>query len=85
MDRPTPEPPFPDALRTGRRFITPCCTAATFEFSVGGVLLLATRVAGHGWFPAEPGRIESIGERGTFIEADGIEHRVPGRPEQGGH
>ena len=28
----TPESPFPDICRTGRMFVTPCCTAGVFEF-----------------------------------------------------
>ena len=76
MDQPSPNPPFPDACRTGRAFITPCCTASTREFLVDGVLYLASRVAGHGWWPARRGRIEDINDTGTLVEADGTERRV---------
>ena len=73
----TQEPPFPDAQRTGRAFITPCCTAATHEFLVDGVLWLAFSVAGHGWAAPWPGRIEDINnDDGTMVEADGSERRT---------
>lgn len=76
MDQRSPNPPFPDACRTGRAFITPCCTASTREFLVDGVLYLASRVAGHSWSPAWRGRIEDINETGTLVEADGAERPV---------
>ena len=41
----TKDAPFPDAQRTGRAFITPCCTAGSREFLVDGVLWLAFHVA----------------------------------------
>ena len=44
----TKDTPFPDAQRTGRAFITPCCTASADEFLVEGVLWLAFHVTGHG-------------------------------------
>lgn len=61
----TPEPPFPDACRTGRKFITPCCTSSLHEFVADGTLHLASRVAGHGWSAAleragiDPDRLRS--------------------------
>ena len=76
MDQRSPNPPFPDACRTGRAFITPCCTASTREFLVDGVLYLASRVAGHDWSPAWRGRIEDINHTGTLVEADGTERQV---------
>lgn len=76
MDEPTPDPPFPDACRTGRAFITPCCTAAQREFQVDGVLYLVFHVAGHGWFPARPGSIDDINDDGTIVEKDGTERRI---------
>ena len=79
---PTADPPFPDACRTGRAFISPCCTAGTFEFLVDGVLYLSFHVAGHGWFPAWPGRIEDINDTGTLVEAPGQERRVHWRPDR---
>lgn len=82
MDQPTREPPFPDHCRTGRKFITPCCTAGTHEFLVDGVHHLAFCAAGHGWWPAHPGRIEGINDTGTLVEADGTERRVFWRPER---
>ena len=84
MDRPTTDPLFSDALRTGRKSIMPCCTADTHEFLVDGEHHLATRVAGHGWPPSEPGRIERIDDTGTVVEADGTECRVCQRPERDG-
>jgi hypothetical protein len=84
MDNPTREPPFPDACRTGRMFITPCCTASTHEFSVGNVLHLASRVAGHGWSLAWPGRIEDINDDGTLVETDGTERPVRWRADRDG-
>lgn len=76
MDQPSHNPPCPDACRTGRRFISPCCTASTTEFLVDGVLHLALHVAGHGWWPARPDRIDDINDIGTLVEADGAERPV---------
>lgn len=84
MDEPTRDPPFPDACRTGRCFITPCCTASTHEFLVDGAHYLAFQVAGHGWWPARPGRIEDINDTGTLVAADGAERRVRWRPDREG-
>ena len=72
----TPEPPFPDACRTGRKFISPCCTAGVLEFRADNVLHLASHVAGHGWSAAWPGRIEDINDDGVIVEADGAERRI---------
>ena len=72
----TEGPPFPDACRTGRAFISPCCAAGTFEFCVDDTHYLSTSVAGHGWFPARPSRIEDINDTGTLVEAPGKERRV---------
>ena len=72
----TEDPPFPDACRTGRAFISLCCTAGTYEFCVDGTRYLSTSVAGHGWFAARPGRIEDINDTGTLVEAPGNERRV---------
>ena len=82
MQNPTRDPPFPDACRTGRMFITPCCTASTHEFLVDGALHLASRVAGHGWFPARPGCIEDINDDGTLVDADGTERRLRWRADR---
>jgi hypothetical protein len=41
MHGPTRNPPFPDACRTGRLFITICCMASTHEFEVDGALCSA--------------------------------------------
>ncbi len=76
------EPPFPLACRTGRAFISPCCTAGTFEFLVNGTYYLATSVAGHGWFPVRPGRIEDINDTGTLVEAPGRERPVHWRADR---
>lgn len=84
MDRPTPDPPFPGVLRTGRRPITPCRTASTHEFLVDGEHHFATRVAGHGWLPSDSGRVEFIDDTGSVVEADGTERRVCQRPERDG-
>lgn len=84
MDDPTPEPPFPDTCRTGRAFITPCCTASQREYLVDGVLYLVFHVAGHGWFPARPGRIEDINDSGTLCDGAGNERRVYWRPDREG-
>ncbi len=84
MYDPTPELPFPDACRTGRAFITPCCTAGTYEFLFEDVLYLSFHVAGHGWFPARPGRIEDINDTGTICDGTGNERRVYWRPDREG-
>lgn len=84
MDQRSSNPPFPDTCRTGRAFITPCCTASTREFLVDGVLYLASRVAGHGWSPAWRGRIEDVNDTGTLVEADGTERRVYWRADREG-
>lgn len=76
MDEPTRDPPFPDACRTGRKFITPCCTASQTEFMWDGVLWLAFHVAGHGWFSARPGSIDCINDDGTIVERNGGERRI---------
>ena len=76
----TPNPPFPDACRTGRAFISPCCTASVTEFLSGGQLCLASRVAGHGWSAPWPGCIEDINDTGTLVDADGSERPVFWRP-----
>ena len=70
------DPPFPDACRTKRMFITPCCTASTHEFSIDNVLHRASRVAGYGWFEPRPGRVEDNDDDGTLVDADGTERRV---------
>jgi len=80
----TPEPPFPDACRTGRKFISPCCTASLHEFLADGTLHLASSVAGHGWSAAWPGCIEDINDDGTIIGADGSERRIRWRAEREG-
>ena len=72
----TVEPPFPDTARTGRSFISPCCTASVAEFLVDGTLRLAGRVAGHGWSEPWHGSIDGINDTGTVVEADGTERRV---------
>jgi len=80
MEDRTTNPPFPDACRTGRAFITSCCTSSTREFLVDGVLCLASRVAGHGWFPPHRGCIEDINDTGTLVDADGTERHVQWQP-----
>ncbi len=75
-------PPFTDAQRTGRSFITPCCTAGTFEFRLDDVLWLASHVAGHGWSAPWRGSIDDINDTGTKVDADGAEHRVSWDPER---
>lgn len=84
MDPRTAEPPFPDACRTGRVFLTPCCTASTREFIVDGVLYLASSVVGHGWSVPWRGRIEDINDDGCVVEADGSERRIRWRAGQEG-
>ena len=84
MDQPTRDPPFPDACRTGHKFISPCCTASQTEYLVDGVLHLASRIAGHGWFPARPGRIKDINDDGWVVEADGRERRIRWQPDREG-
>ena len=79
MDR-TAEPPFPDAARTGRAFISPCCTASIREFLVDGTLWLAGSVAGHGWGQPWMGRIEDINDTGTLVDADGTERPTRWNP-----
>ena len=76
MDEPTRDPPFPDECRTGRAFITPCCTGKQTEYRVDGVLYLVFHVAGHGWFPARPGSIDQINDTGTIVDSSGQERRV---------
>jgi len=45
---------------------------------------LSFHVAGHGWFPARPGRIEDINDTGTFCDGAGNERRVYWRPDREG-
>jgi hypothetical protein len=79
MDR-TPHPPFPDTARTGRAFISPCCTASVTEFLVDGQLWLAGSVAGHGWSQPWQGSVDDINDTGTLVDADGSERRIYWRP-----
>ena len=83
MDQPSPNPPFPDACRTGRAFITPYNASST-EFLVDGVLYIASAVVGRGWWPARPGRVEDINHTGTLVEADGTERRIVWRADREG-
>lgn len=82
MSERTPEAPFPDACRTGRAFISPCCTASIREFMVDGTLYLASSVAGHGWSTPWQGRIEDINDTGTLIEKDGSERPIHWRADR---
>jgi hypothetical protein len=84
MPGPTRNPPFPDACRTGRLFITVCCAASTREFLVGGALCLAFHVEGHGWFELRPGCVDDINDDGTLVEADGTERPVRWRADRDG-
>ena len=79
----TPNPPFPDHTRTGRAFITPCCTADVREFLIDGQFWLAGSVVGHGWSAPWPGRIEDINDTGTIVEAHGSERPIRWRPQPG--
>jgi len=54
------------------------------EFLAGCTLHLASRVAGHGWPAAWPGRIEGINDDGTIVEADGTGRRIRWRAEREG-
>ena len=83
MDQPSPNPPFPDACRTGRAFITPYKVSST-EFLVDGVLYIASAVVGRGWWPARPGRVEDINHTGTLVEADGTARRIVWRADREG-
>jgi hypothetical protein len=56
MDR-TKRPPFPEAARTGRVFISPCRTVSLREFLVDGTSWLASSIAGHGWSASQRGHI----------------------------
>ena len=79
----TPACPFPDEARTGRAFISPCCTASVREFLVDGQLWLAGSVAGHGWSAPWRGSIDDINDTGTIVRADGTECPIrwsPSRP-----
>ena len=80
----TVDAPFPDACRTGRAFISPCCTAAVREFEVDGVLYLASSVVGHGWSAPWQGRIEDINDTGTLVDKDGSERRIYWRGDREG-
>jgi hypothetical protein len=75
MDR-TAEPPFPNCARTGRAFITPCCTAGVFEFLIDSQHWLSGHVAGHGWSKPWTGQIEDINDTGTLVDQDGTERRI---------
>ena len=78
----TKEPPFTDTTRTGRAFISPCCTAGVYEFRVDGTLWLAGSVAGHGWDKPWSGNVDDINDTGTKVDADGMERRVYWRAER---
>lgn len=81
MDR-TPEPPFAADARTGRAFISPCCTAGVHEFMVDGQLWLASSVAGHGWGKPWRGSIDEINDTGTLVDANGTERSVHWRADR---
>ena len=72
----TADAPFPDDTRTGRAFISPCCTASVNEFCIDGVLWLAGSVAGHGWSKPWQGSIDDINDTGTIVDADRTERQV---------
>ena len=67
---------FPLSAKTGRAFITPCCTSGVYEFFVDGELWLAGSVAGHGWNAPWKGSIDDINDTGTKVDANGAERRV---------
>ncbi len=74
--------PFPDNTRTGRAFISPCCTASITEFSINGTLWLAISVAGHGWTKPWIGSIDDINDTDTIVDADRTERRIFWRPDE---
>lgn len=78
----TEDPPFPESQRTGRAFITPCCTGGLYEFRVDGALSVSFHVAGHGWDAPRPGSIDEVNDTGTKVDADGTERRVFWRPDR---
>ena len=80
MSERTPEAPFPDACRTGRAFISPCCTVIAREFAVDGALYLASCVAGHGWSAPWRGCIDAVNDTGTIVEKDGGERPIRWQP-----
>jgi hypothetical protein len=63
---------------TGRKFITPCCTASTIEYvDESGHTWLRSQVVGHGWTSDYfRGAVDEINDGGTVVEADGSERRV---------
>ena len=78
----TEQCPFRDDQRTGRAFITPCCTSSVREFLVDGMLHLAQSVVGHGWPAPWQGSIDGINDTGTIVEADGTERAIRWRPRE---
>jgi hypothetical protein len=72
----TKDCPFPEEAKTGRMFITPCCTASVNEFLVDGELWMCGSVAGHGWGKPWKGKVEDINDTGTMVDADGSERKV---------
>ncbi len=79
----TKQAPFPDALRTGWSFTTPCCTSGVEEYLVDGTYWLANSVAGHGWSQPWQGRVPDINDTGTIAAPDGTERRIRWKPEPG--
>jgi hypothetical protein len=69
-------------IETGRKYITPCCTAATVEYrDESGALFLRCTVAGHGWTSDYfAGSVDEINDTGTIVEADGTERSVHWKP-----
>ena len=49
-----------------------------------GMLHRVSRVAGHGWSAAWPGRIEDINDDGSIAEADGTERPIHWQGEREG-
>lgn len=66
--------PYASKYKTGRKFISPCCTASITEFLLpSGRTMLAGSVAGHGWSQPYAGTIDGINDTGTKVDADGAE------------
>lgn len=73
----------PRMVETGRKYITPCCTAATVEYrDESGALFLRCHVAGHGWTSDYfAGSVDEINDTGVIVEVDGTERSVFWKPE----
>ncbi len=81
MAKRTMDCPIDESLKTGRAYVSPCCTSSITEFLLAdGRTVLCGSISGHGWGEVRDGTIDDIYDAGTFVEADGTETYRPFNP-----